>query len=916
MAVNQSQSLRETRVLRSKLIKPQVSGKLVARELFSTFADEFVNGKKVGLVVAPAGYGKSTLLAESFDVLTDREVCCAWMSLDSEDNNPRRFTSHLLAALDGLSVEDFLVDAEVDDQSLGVDSKGLIEHFVSDTATKLDALAFQHALFIDDYHVISNPDIHILLERLVLYSSDKTMFIIASRVQPDLAFKTLRVREKVCELTTRELAFGIAESEQFLNEAKQLGLDSKLVQALDRRTEGWVAGLQLASLALVGQSDSENFIREFSGTDRDVTDYLGEVVLQQQSEHIRRFLLSTSLLERMNADLANAVLGIGSAQAILEQIDAQNLFVIPLDRNREWYRYHHLFKEFLTVQMTRNNPNDVEEVYQRAVTWCMEQHHQREAISYALRGGLFDRAAQLIADIAKSLLQVSGEHWTMLQWVRQLPQDYPSIQPDIAVAYSWSLIFTRQYSEARDLLEMLADFSVQQDPETGAQLRYGIKLNECVLEGACDNSERGSELVKEWLQENPDAEAGDLMTAYVMQSYSSLATFELDTGIAAAENAIKIGQENSLDYFHAWGRACAGMLNMQRADLRRAVEHYKKGLERNNRNTSAYSYMGSLNTVLLAEACYEQNDLTQAETLLQDRFEYIDNESVVEVAYASYRVLARLQILQADLDAGLNVIRLGKESASETGLPRLVALLCALEVHSLIQAGKSEEAQAVAHDSGFDESSLKPDIGPAFHEIHELVIAELLLDQGQPERALQVLDPNVARLEGEGRLRRLMEVMLLRCCAQQRLQQRDEALASLGRAVEIGAQGGFYRVFLDANSDIHQLLKTLVKMGAGELTANVLEFLEKLDASLQYSEASQRRVVVPGEAAGVVFETLTKRERQMLDTISGGETNKEIADALFISEQTVKWHLHQLYQKLGVKNRTSAIARARHLKLI
>lgn len=906
-------------ILRSKLLKPQAAAKLMPREVFTKFADEFESGIKVGLVVAPAGYGKSTLLSQSSEVLTGRGVHCAWNSLDAEDNNPIRFMSHLLAALDTLGSQVFQVDGE----SFGTPSEAILDQFIVDTAKKLDALDFRHAVFVDDYHVINNPEIHDLLERLVLYSPRKTMFVIASRTEPELAFKTLRMREEVCQVSTQDLAFTLDESEKFLNEAKQLGLNSRLVKALDKRTEGWVAGLQLASLALAGRTDYEEFIEEFSGTDRDVTDYLGEAVLDQQSDEIKHFLLRSSLLEPMNADLANTVLGIDSAQAVLEELDALHLFVIPLDRNRNWYRYHHLFRDFLKVQLAKESPGAAAEIYQKALNWCVSQGRQHEAINYAIRGGLYDRGVELIAGIVKDLLQISGEHWTLLRWVQQLPEESTSRRPEIAVAHSWSLVFSRHYSAARALLEVLDRRCEEQpapfSPEAGERLRYGINLNMCLLEAACDNSERSSELIKEWLIDNPEAEAGDLLTIYVLQAYAAVSTFEVDLGILAADRAISIGQEYGLDYFEAWGRACAGMLKMHRADLKGAANHYRKGLEVNNRNTSPHSYMGSLNTVLLAEACYEQNNLAEAGDLLADRFEYIDNESVVDVAYAGYRVLAELRFKGADFDTGLNVIRLGRESADRARLPRLAVMLSALEIRSLLKAGRSKEAWDVAKESGFDESqapTLQRYSRPAIQEIHELVQAEFSLDRKSPKRALRILDEVVVRTENEGRLRRLLEVLLMRCRAFQALKQQGDAVNDLTRALEIGAEGGFYRAFLDATGDLHELVPLLLENSSGRLSSDTMKFLGKINAQSLAELESNQAEETQGESSGALLESLTKRERQMLDRIQTGETNKEIAEKLFISEQTVKWHLHQLYQKLGVKNRTSAIVRAKTLSLI
>ena len=899
-------------VYRSKLVKPQFSSQVVPRAVFSTFADKLVNNVKVGLVVAPAGYGKSTLMSQSFDVLASKEVRCAWVSLDTDDNNPFRFISHLLAALYTLNS----IESENDTDHLGADLKEIIDDLVEDAVVQMEKLDFAHALFVDDYHTINNPEVHAIMERLIHYSPGQTIFVLASRSEPGLGLKTLRMRGEVCQLSIQDLAFGLDEIEQFLNEAKQLGLREGLIEALASRTEGWIAGLQLVSLALTGRTDSEEFIKDFSGTDRDVTDYLGEAVLDQQPEDIKRFLLWTSLLERMNANLANFVLGIDSAQAVLEQVEGQNLFVIPLDRNREWYRYHHLFRDFLNVQLAREYPGIAVEIYQRALTWCLEQGEKREAIKYALRGEIYDQAMELIAGIAKDLLKISGDHWTMLQWVQQLPEDYVSKRPEIAVAYTWSLVFSRHYAEARVLLETLDSHCEQLAPESREQLRYDIQLNKCLLESAGDNAEPASRLLKEWLAEHLQADPRDLVTAYVLQAYSALSTFETDLGVAAADKGIAIGADHELGYLEAWPRACAGMLKMQRGDLEDATRHYMAGIELNDRTTSSHSYMGSLNRVLLAEACYERNDLEQAEELLKDRFEYIDNESVVDVAYASYSVLAKLQFLNADFDAGLGVIRLGRESAERARLPRLGVLLSALEIHTLLNAGKSKEAHKLAKACGFVESQASTVyLRPAIKEVQDFVRAELYLDQKLPKKALPLLEELADRTENSGRLRRLMEVLLLRCRVFHALQQPTVARDDLIRALEIGSEGGLYRTILDASPDILGSIPILLNENRKDLSAQIMKFLGEINEQLLVNNKGEKAVVEHADSS-VLFESLTKRERQMLDRIQTGQTNKEISEELFISEQTVKWHLHQLYQKLGVKNRTSAIVRARNLSLI
>ncbi|WOH38192.1 LuxR C-terminal-related transcriptional regulator [Thalassotalea fonticola] len=909
----------QSTVIVGKLLKPKLSENIINRELVKTFSSKIIKGIRAALIVAPAGYGKSILLAQSSDVLTDKGYNCNWLSIDTKDNDPLRFLSLLIASIG----EQDSLERNIAVGYFGVERKTAIDYLITDIANYLEAQPCKYAFFIDDYHAISNPEVDSILERLINYSPQQTVFIIASRNEPKLALNTLKVREEVLRFTRIDLAFALDESEKFLNTSKQLGLDSKLVSALADRTEGWVAGLQLASLALAGSSDYEKFICEFTGTDRDVTDYLGEVILSRQNDEVRRFLLWSSVLDRMSAELVNYVLSIDSAQAMLEYLEDKSLFIIPLDRNRIRYRYHHLFGDFLRNALNKEYPSKTEKICHRACTWYVEHGNYQEAINYALIAKDYSQALDLIARISKKLILESGENWTLLNWVQQLPDGYVLKRPEIGLAYSWSLIFNRQPGKARNQLEQLEGYCQQHaktlSPDLLEHLRSGIKIDQFLVEAVCDNTFRCSTLVKEWLAENPNREGEELLTALVLEGYTSLSTFKFEQGEAAVNKAILIGKQCSIDYLEAWALAVAGLLKVQKGDLNEATKLFIKGLKQNNKYAQQYSYMGSLNAVLLAEAYYEKNEIVKAEELLYNRFEYIDSQSVVEVSYSGYRVMANLQLIKSGLDSALEIIRLGKESADRAELPRLKALLTAQEIHYLLRHGKRKEAQIIAKDSGFDESrapTFDEDSRQVFQEIRELVRAELNLHNNLPKKALAILNAQIVQCKETGRHLRLMEGLLLRCRALYALKRTDDAVADVSQALSLAEKGGFYRLFLDAGVEIHQLLRLVVKGDVNKQTENVIVFLGEINELLLTDSETQESKTKPDQPQDTLLEPMTKRERQMLDFIKTGETNKDIADKLFISEQTVKWHLHQLYKKLGVKNRTSAIAKARALLLI
>lgn len=911
--------LHQTTVMRGKLLKPKISESLINRELVKSFSDSTMKGIKAALVVAPAGYGKSILLAQSSDILTNEDYHCHWLSIDNKDNDPLRFLSLLISSVG----KENPFERHAKANFFGAERKMAIDYLIADIANDLENNANRHAFFIDDYHTISNPEVHSILERLINYSPQHTVFIISSRNEPRLALNALKVREEVIQLTRKDLAFALDETERFLNTSKQLGLNHKLVSALTNRTEGWVAGLQLASLALVGSSNYEQFIDEFTGTDRDVMDYLGEVVLARQSDEVRRFLLMSSILERMSAELVNYVLNIDSAQTMLEQLEDKSLFIIPLDRKRLRYRYHHLFGDFLKNILNKEYPGKTEKICRRACTWYIEHGNNHEAINYALIAQDHSQALDLIASISKKLILESGENWTLLNWIKQLPDGFVLNKPVISIAYCWSLVFSRQYTTARQQADMLENHchlhEDELEPERLNELRSSIKLILCLIEAARDNSVYASSLLKEWVAENPAGEFQNLLTAAVLQAYNSLATFEFDLGEVAANKAISVGAQSSIGYLEAWAHAVAGLIQVQRANLNGAAEHYIKGLNCNNENVNEFSYMGSLNAVLLAEVYYEQNEVDKADKLLDNRFEYIDSEAVVDVAFAGYRVMANIQLLKSGIDAALNVLHLGQESAVRIKLPRLKAMLAAEEIHRLLQFGKRKEAQLVAKDFGFDESRapvLDEDSRLVYQEIRELVRAELNLHNNLPKKAQVILNTHISQCEETGRQLRLMELLLLRSRALHALKLTNDAVADVSRALELATQGRFYRLFLDAGEEVHQLLRLVMKSDANKPTETTLMFLGKINELLLADHEKQQSTTKHDMTPDTLLEPMTKRERQMLDFIKTGETNKDIADKLFISEQTVKWHLHQLYKKLGVKNRTSAIAKASALLLI
>lgn len=901
-------------LIHSKFTLPMAAGKMVNRPQAESLIKTLTHHNKAGIVVSPAGYGKSTFLSQCADIIEHRGVACAWLSLDERDNDPARFTAYFLKLLQDLNAKVRKVDIEF----IAAENKASLDSTITALINIMESLPQQHFIFIDDYHLINNPSIHYLLGHLIAYSPVQSKFVMASRSDPDLSLESLRMEGKVSRVSVRELSFSLAEAEFFLNDCKKLNLGDALIKIIHQKTEGWAAGLQLAALALKEQEDYGNFINDFSGTDRDVTDYLGEVILNQQPAHIKKFLLYSSVLEKMNASLVAKILDDNDTQALLEAAESRNLFVIPLDRNRNWYRYHHLFSEFLKTQFCKLCPGKDQEVYRLACDWSLQHGHLEDAIHYSLAMENYDRASSLIAEIALPLVRDSGKYWTFLQWVNQLPEQYLEKWPQIKLGLAWSLIFTRRLDEAesrlRELVDSFALASTTLSTQDQATLSRGIEMSLCLLANASDNTEESRRLTADWLEKHLKEEPRDLISVNILLAHATLSTFEFELGTRACKRAHLLSRQQDTNYLLAWESAVSGMLAVQQGNLYEAIECYQQGLAFNNQTLTTNSYMGSLLSILLAESYYDLNEVNQAAALIKDRFEYINNECIVEVGYAGYKVMAKLQLLDGDENSALKIIRLGQESAHCANLPRLETLLHAFEIRLLLKQQKTNQALEAARTKGFVGQVapiFKTDSRQVTQEIKQRIEVEWSIGNGQFERAIAILNPLISAAEATGRRKKLMEYLTLKAKALLLSDNQSAATDCLKMALQIGATGGFYRHFIDADAVIKTALKNAAMSLDGTQATATRLFIRKLTDTL--SEDEKIKFDRPPKAP---IEPTTKREEQILQLISAGSTNREIADKLFISEQTVKWHLHQLYGKLGVRNRTSAIAKARELSLI
>ncbi|HTJ93475.1 MAG TPA: hypothetical protein VL424_10265, partial [Pararobbsia sp.] len=679
-------------LVESRLAPPQLSTTLLARPGLSALLHSGL-GKRLLCVTAPAGYGKTTALAQFAARADALGVIVAWLSLEEEDNDPLLFFRYLASAL---RHADSRLGRSVLAQTAG-GSVVSMEAIAASMLGDLTSVEGRLLLVLDDFHLVYDEGLQRQIEWLIAHLPHHIGVAIASRTRLPLSLSPWRVRNQLLELDATHFGLELDEAADFVGIVSGAPLNRAQVQALHHRTEGWIAGLQLASLALRESGDRSAFVRDFSGTDRDITDYLGEHVLDSLPPDLRDFLLDTAGLERFSAELCDEVLSRSDSRAMLADVQARNLFLSGLDRTRTWFRYHHLFADYLRGR-SRERPADVSRaITTRASAWFQSHGLLREAIRYAFEGLDFERAADLVAEFSAELVQHRGEHATLLGWLARLPQHLVYARPTIRVGHAWSLVMTRRYAEAESELRALEHACHESGDDA---LRRMVEMIRCVYWAHVSEplqAKAGSEL---WLKSWPRADAFCTGVVANVLASACCATDAFEQGEKALAIARRSFGETQADYGLAWAAALAAMLAMRRGDYDDALTQARSGIVVVERSLGVASYAGSMLTLLAAEICYEQGNLLAAKTFLDIGLPYVDDHGLIEMTTAGYLTRARLLRLDGDIALADNCLLEGESLGHRLKLPRLALILSAERCALRLQTGAVEEAHKLARSYG------------------------------------------------------------------------------------------------------------------------------------------------------------------------------------------------------------------------
>jgi ATP/maltotriose-dependent transcriptional regulator MalT len=887
----------------TKLRAPRVRPTLVARpRLHAALAAG--EEHRLTLVSAPAGFGKTTLLGEwAEDRKEGSERSVAWLSLDETDNDLARFLSYLVSALQAFE-EDIGQGVLA---SLRSPESPPLEAAVGALVNELASVEQEISIVLDDYHLITSKRVHEATSFLIEHLPENVHLVVSGRTDPPLPLAKLRARDQMTELRAADLRFTTDEAAAFLDDVMGLTLSAADVAALEEITEGWVAALQLAALSMRGRDDVSGFVRAFSGSNRHVLDFLAEEVLERQPEGVREFLLRTSVLERMSAPLCDALTGRAGGQAMLERLERENIFVVALDDERRWYRYHHLFADFLRDRLRHESPELAVELHLLASGWYEDNGLDVEAIGHALAAPDHERAARLIEREVKQAWS-RGEGPTALRWLEALPIAAKRRRPRLLLQHAQALVLVGRPDDVEFLLKEAERVAAATREDRRFLLGFAsaVRSWRARLRG---EAPAAVELAQRALSLLPDEEEHLRNFAAVSLGDALGTSGDLSAASEALAEATRIGRAAG----HVYGTLMAMVLHArvqaERGRLREAEEAYRRALRFvTERGVELLPPAGVVH-IGMADLRYERNDLEGAQRELKRGMELAEQAREVSNLVWAYMTLSRVKRARGDEVGALESAREAERVARASGADLQMAIAGAWMARLRLERGDLTEVTAFEQERVVNAENA----ADAVRTVDRLTSARLLHARGRYREALRLLEESRASAEVAGRTGELIEVLVLRALTLWANNEKERAVNTLTRALTLAEPEGYVRTFVDEGSAMGDLLRaTLEARNRGYLDAAnrvAVRYLAKLLATLAQDAAAPA-------ADGGLSEPLSERELEVLALIAAGESNGEIAGKLFVSVSTVKTHINNLYRKLGARSRTQAVARAREMSLL
>ncbi|MBI9050682.1 MAG: hypothetical protein JEZ00_14770 [Anaerolineaceae bacterium] len=881
-------------LLNTKFHIPKIQSGMVLR---TQLIDELNSGRsgKLTLVTAPAGFGKTTLVAEWINEQVQKEDHrnVAWLSLDDGDNSLHQFWIYVVGAIQNI-VPSLGISCQAGLQaSTSAPIETILISLINDLCTYSGFLC----LVLDDYHEIQSEVIHESLAFFIDRLPHNCHLVIVTRVDPPISIPRLRVRGQITEIRAESLRFTKNEIVNFFSHDLAYALNDHDIELLAKRTEGWIAGIQLASLSLKNAQNKSTFIEAFSGSHRFLVDYLVEEILSRQSAAIQRFLWRTCILERFCTEVCNELVEESNAQQTLRHLEQENLFIIALDDERRWYRYHHLFSEFLSLYLQENEPEIIPALYKKAIDWFTANQYPGDALHYAIKLQDFEHAADLIEQIAPNILE-NENHMRLMQWINQLPESVINQRPYLCVYLIWVYVLSGKMDIASTLLDQVERLHKTLSGKDSKIIQGHICAHRAYILFLQGNYQTTIEYANQALAYLPDTEI-TLRTRTIIclgnaQNYSG----ELALAKITLQKAIALSKEIKSLSLATFSFCSMGEILRDEGHLTEALEMYQALLNLAEEITGTqelpYTGFAIFETGVIAR---ERNELDSALTQIKRGVrlcrEWFQGEALgiglLELA-ETYRLRGEYSKAEATLAEAQEVA--GKISPWAENL--VGGMYCRL----YLSRGEIDKAiQWVSRSDLIDESC---DIGyERFPECPGLF--RTLVKMGKATEALERIDLLIKRDKSCGRMGRLLDLLVLKYVCLYLLDKKNDAIEVLTEAVCMAADERFIRPFLDERSLIEACLPNVPQSTFRD------ELLMVCSNQITYSVIEQDTLLI---------EPLNEREIEIIQLMATGKSNREISDVLYLSVNTIRWYASQIYMKLGVKSRGEAVAQVRELNIL
>jgi len=896
-------------LLQTKLYVPRIRPSLIPRpHLIAKLNQGIQQECKLTLISAPAGFGKTTLITEW---IANCERPFTWLSLDERDSDLTRFLQYLIAALQTL------------ESSVGAKALALLksaqppatESILTNLLNDITAVPQEFALVLDDYHLVDAAPIDQTLTFLLDHLPPQLHLVITTREDPPLPLPCLRVRGQLSEIRASDLRFTVEETAVFLNNVTGLDLSAAEITALEKRTEGWVAGLQLAALSMQGRADVHGFVAAFSGDDRYIVDYLVDEVLQRQPEQIRRFLLQTSILDRLNGSLCDAVTDQQENGVLLETLERGNLFVIPLDNKRHWYRYHHLFADVLHAHLLKETPEEIAVLHQRASAWHEQHGSTAVAVHHAFAAEDFPRAARII-ELTWAEMDRSRQSVEWLSWANKLPPELLQTRPVLCLGMAWASLDTGQLeaaeswlSAAEHCLETDADLVIA-DEEEFRYLPGSIAAARTYHALAVGDMPATVDYARQALDLLPESEHLRRGTPGALLGLAYWAEGKLTAAQQAFAEAMTSYQKAGNILFVITGAYVLADMQLAQGQLRQAEKTLHQALQLAQENGDPVMRGAADLHTGLTELYLEQNNLAAVKEQLGRSHELGEEAALPRWRFRWYVAQAKVNAAEGNLEEALTALDEAERYYVRGPVPD-VRSLAALKTRVWLKLGRLTDAQHWANAQGL---SVDDDLS-YLREFDHITLARLRLAQFRQDDSESSLAEGMALLArlletavtGQ-RTGSVLEILVLQALAFAANGDTPSALASLKQALTQAEPEGYVRLFVGEGLPMAELLETAVSQ---EISPS---YINKLLAAFAADNSELSRPhVSPSQP---LVEPLSERELEVLQLVAQGLSNREIAERLFLALPTVKGHNRNIYSKLNVARRTEAVARARELGIL